>query len=136
MKFFQTYFAPYKFDYEFGNKSLGINCDFFISKKPLNFTIDEFFKLYKDLLTNVNMVDESYYFCFDDGKPDNIFFVKNKLLAIDETKLRYKTDKEYIKLKAIEAGIKYITSIGYWTKFNTHDYIINKLIQIMNEVYE
>jgi hypothetical protein len=136
MKFFKTYFAPYKFDYEFVDTSLEINCDFVIDTVPVRYTIDNFFKLYKDLLTNVNMVDVSYHFCFDDGKPANIFYVKNKLLAIDESKLRFSTDKEYIKLKAIEAGIKYITSIGYWTKFNTPDYIVNKLMQIMNEVYE
>ena len=94
--------------------------------------------MYKDLLTKINRVDDQFYFCFDDGKPENLFLTKNGLVLIDESKLLYSTDKEYVKLKAIEAGIKYITCLAdpsAATDAATADYSIKKIIKAVNEVY-
>jgi hypothetical protein len=137
MKFFQIYFAPYKFDYKLKETRLKIICDF-VDTIPTTFCVHEFFKLYKDLLTKINRVDDQFYFCFDDGKPENLFLTKNGLVLIDESKLLYSTDKEYVKLKAIEAGIKYITCLAdpsAATDAATADYSIKKIIKAVNEVY-
>ena len=134
MKFFQTYFAPHKFNYEFGHKTLGITCDLVISESSV-LNIEEFFKLYTGALTKVNRIDDSYHFCFSDGNPVNFLLVNNELLGIDESKLLFSIDKTFIKLKAMQAGIKYIASNG-WTSLNTLDYIMDNLMEVVNEVYE
>ena len=136
MKFFQIYFAPYKFDYKLKGRRLKITCDF-VDTIPTTFCVHEFFKLYKDLLIKINRVDDKFYFSFFDGKPENLFLTKNGLVLIDESKLLHSTDKEYVKLKAIEAGIKYVSWQNHLPVTETPaDYLIKKILKLVNEVYK